>query len=135
MGCISGVGFGCDRFIWNAQKLTLINQRHSLSSLVPRLQPWNAILEALPPLPGNKGIICQNASVQLRNNDISAVDSYYQEIPRARRDGEQAKSLLFYCEKDLNIRRFFAIYGKVYLERNNLQQVFKHNMNRLISSI
>jgi ATP-dependent DNA helicase RecQ len=46
--------------------------------------------------------------------DISdSMDSYYQEIGRAGRDGEEAKAILFYCPDDLNIRRFFASGGKV----------------------
>ncbi|WP_016872306.1 helicase-related protein [Chlorogloeopsis fritschii] len=46
--------------------------------------------------------------------DISdSLDSYYQEIGRSGRDGEQAKAILFYNAHDLNIRRFFASGGKV----------------------
>ncbi len=49
--------------------------------------------------------------------DISdCVDSYYQEIGRAGRDGEAAKALLLYCIGDLNIRRFFASTGQVDVE-------------------
>lgn len=43
----------------------------------------------------------------------SSVDSYYQEIGRAGRDGEPAKALLFYHTDDLNIRRFFASGAQV----------------------
>src|SRR5579883_1075439 len=46
--------------------------------------------------------------------DISdSVDSYYQEIGRAGRDGEQADAILFYSSKDLGIQRFLNSSGKV----------------------
>ena len=49
--------------------------------------------------------------------DISdSVDSYYQEIGRAGRDGEAAKAILFYRSKDLGIRRFLAGSGQVEFE-------------------
>ena len=49
--------------------------------------------------------------------DISdSVDSYYQEIGRAGRDGEKAVALLFYCPDDLNIRRFLASSGQIDVE-------------------
>jgi ATP-dependent DNA helicase RecQ len=49
--------------------------------------------------------------------DISdSVDSYYQEIGRAGRDGKAAKAVLFYRPEDLGIRRFFASSGQVELE-------------------
>jgi ATP-dependent DNA helicase RecQ len=50
--------------------------------------------------------------------DISdSVDSYYQEIGRAGRDGEAARATLFYRPEDLGIRRFFAGGGGVGLEQ------------------
>jgi ATP-dependent DNA helicase RecQ len=43
----------------------------------------------------------------------SSVDSYYQEIGRAGRDGEPAQAILFYNPDDLKIRRFFASGGQI----------------------
>jgi ATP-dependent DNA helicase RecQ len=48
------------------------------------------------------------------HHDISdCVDSYYQEMGRAGRDGEKALAILFYCPDDLKIRRFLASSGQV----------------------
>jgi ATP-dependent DNA helicase RecQ len=50
--------------------------------------------------------------------DVSdSLDSYYQEIGRAGRDGEGARALLFYRPEDLGIHRFFAGTGKVDAEQ------------------
>src|SRR4029079_12314252 len=43
------------------------------------------------------------------HHDISeSVDSYYQEMGRAGRDGAPARAVLFYRPEDLGLRRFFA---------------------------
>jgi ATP-dependent DNA helicase RecQ len=55
------------------------------------------------------------------HHDVSAsVDSYYQELGRAGRDGEHADAVLFYRPQDLGLRRFFAA-GRV--KDDELQQV------------
>lgn len=49
--------------------------------------------------------------------DISdSVDSYYQEMGRAGRDGEKALATLFYCPDDLNLRRFLASSSQIDVE-------------------
>ena len=56
--------------------------------------------------------------------DISdSVDSYYQEIGRAGRDGEDAKAILFYRPEDLRIHRFFAGVGHIDIDQ--VEQVAK----------
>lgn len=56
--------------------------------------------------------------------DVSdSLDSYYQEVGRAGRDGEPAQAVLFFSERDLNLRRFFAGGGK--LAESELKQVLQ----------
>ena len=44
-----------------------------------------------------------------------SLDSYYQEVGRAGRDGEPAEAMLFYRPEDLGLRRFFSGGGHVEL--------------------
>ncbi|HEV2066103.1 MAG TPA: ATP-dependent DNA helicase RecQ [Thermomicrobiales bacterium] len=56
--------------------------------------------------------------------DISdSLDSYYQEIGRAGRDGEPAEAILFYAPEDLNLRRFQSSAG--HLETDEVEPVLK----------
>ena len=46
-----------------------------------------------------------------------SIDSHYQEIGRAGRDDNPAKTILFYTPEDLNLRRFFSGSGKLNVEQ------------------
>ncbi len=61
--------------------------------------------------------------------DISdSVDSYYQEIGRAGRDGNDATAILFYRPEDMRIHRFFAGSGHIDIDQvEQVAQVVQEN--------
>lgn len=67
------------------------------------------------------GIDKPNVRFVFHYNISDSIDSYYQEIGRAGRDGETAKAILFYNPADLNLRRFFSSGGK--LDAEQVEQV------------
>jgi ATP-dependent DNA helicase RecQ len=57
-----------------------------------------------------------------------SLDSYYQEVGRAGRDGEAARAVLFWRSEDLGLRRFFA--GGPRLDRAELEAVARAVVER-----
>ena len=63
------------------------------------------------------GIDTANVRFVYHHDVADSLDSYYQEIGRAGRDGESAAALLFYRPEDLGLRRFFASGARVEVEQ------------------
>ena len=59
------------------------------------------------------GVDKPNVRFVVHHAIADAVDSYWQEVGRAGRDGEPAAALLLYRAEDLGLRRFFAGSGQV----------------------
>ena len=59
------------------------------------------------------GIDKPNVRWVYHHDPSDSVDSYYQEIGRAGRDGKPAEAVLFYRTEDLGLRRFFAGAGRI----------------------
>src|SRR3954469_613909 len=62
------------------------------------------------------GVDKSNVRFVFHSEVADSVDSHYQEIGRAGRDGAPARAVLFYRSEDLGLRRFFAGSGQVDLE-------------------
>jgi ATP-dependent DNA helicase RecQ len=54
------------------------------------------------------GVDKPNVRFVFHSEPSDSVDSYYQEVGRAGRDGSAARAVLFYRAEDLGLRRFFA---------------------------
>ena len=63
------------------------------------------------------GIDKPNVRFVFHAEPSDSVDSYYQEVGRAGRDGERAEALLFYRPEDVNARRFFAGAARIDVEQ------------------
>jgi ATP-dependent DNA helicase RecQ len=59
------------------------------------------------------GVDKPNVRFVFHSEPSDSVDSYYQEVGRAGRDGQPARAILFYRVEDLGLRRFFAGGGQV----------------------
>jgi ATP-dependent DNA helicase RecQ len=62
------------------------------------------------------GVDKPNVRFVFHSEVADSVDSHYQEVGRAGRDGEPARAILFYRPEDLGLRRFFAGSGQVDVE-------------------
>ncbi|MGG6268181.1 RecQ family ATP-dependent DNA helicase [Leptolyngbya sp. AN03gr2] len=63
------------------------------------------------------GVDKPNVRFVLHYNISDSIDSYYQEIGRAGRDGDPANIILFYTPDDLNLRKFFSGGSKLEKEK------------------
>jgi ATP-dependent DNA helicase RecQ len=59
------------------------------------------------------GVDKPNVRFVFHSEPSDSVDSYYQEVGRAGRNGEPARAILFHRAEDLGLRRFFAGGGQV----------------------
>jgi ATP-dependent DNA helicase RecQ len=62
------------------------------------------------------GVDKPNVRFVFHSEVADSVDSHYQEVGRAGRDGQAARAVLFYRAEDLGLRRFFAGSGQVDLD-------------------
>jgi ATP-dependent DNA helicase RecQ len=65
------------------------------------------------------GMGIDNAAIRFvyHHDAPDSIDSYYQEIGRAGRDGEKAEAILFFCERDIGAQAFHTGAGKIDLKQ------------------